>query len=319
MSKIIAKTAPANLLEEKEKFFASRTYNPQFQYAQDIDPAELVQWGKPQERLYQYAVQMLPQTRSLHKDPNDIISIEEIQTVIDAFNAKQHLTVPLKAHFSASYVSRCRVLPGNIYFQLPITYSHSQFLGLMRHELETHILRLHNNLQQPWATQIFPDTIIRRTEEGLANLHTFLFREDKLLRKSFCSYLATWIAQRGSFREVFETLRSHNFEEGTSWNVAVKVKRGLRDTSQPGGMTKEVCYLEGTIQVWDWIINQKNDPRQLYLGRIGLEQIAELAPQAKHENLLFPSFFDDMEVYYAMISEIGAVNHFSELTPYLVR
>jgi hypothetical protein len=183
----------------------------------------------------------------------------------------------------------------------------------MRHELETHVLRLHNNLLQPWATQIFPDNTIRRTEEGLANLHTFLFREDKMLRKSFCSYVATWVAQHGSFRDVYETLRSYNFEEGTSWNVAVKVKRGLQDTSQPGGLTKEVCYLEGTLQIWDWICNQKNDPHQLYLGRIGIEQIAELAPQARHQNLLFPSFFDDMEVYYAKIAEIGTVNNFAKL------
>ena len=315
MSNILIQAAPNNLLQEKEKFFASSTYNPQFTYASGIPftQSELQQWGVPQEKLYNYVLRMLPQTTVHTKNPADIITLEEIQQVIEEFNKRQPEITPLTVHFSHSYVSRCRVIPGNIYFQLPIIYSRAQFLGLMRHELETHILRLHNNLRQPWAASTFPDVTIRRTEEGLANLHTFLFREDKMLRKSFCSYLATWVAQQGSFREVYDTLRTYEFEENTAWNVAVKVKRGMRDTSKPGGVTKEVCYLEGTIQVWDWIINQKNDPHLLYLGRIGIEQMEEFVPLARQEGIHYPSFFDEMELYYTMIADIGSANSFASV------
>jgi hypothetical protein len=313
MSKIISQVAPTNVLEEKEKFFASRSYNPQFTYTKKVAESELSQWGLPQEKLFKYCQAMLPQTKQMVKESSEIITIPEIESVIENFNTSWATIEPLNVHFSSSYVSRCYVTAGNIFFQLPIIYSRSQFLGLMRHELETHILRLHNNQLQPWSSELFPDKKIRRTEEGLANLHTFLFRDDKQLRKTFCSYLATWVGQHGSFREVYETLRSHHFNESTSWNVAVKVKRGIEDTSRPGGLTKEICYLEGTIQVWDWIVNQKNDPHQLYLGRIGIEQLTELAPIAKQHSLLFPTFFEDMEVYYKMIQEIGITNNFVNL------
>lgn len=313
MSKIISRATPVNVLEEKEKFFASSTYNPQFIYDAEVSTAELTHWGMPQERLYNYAVKMLPTTHPTVRTPDQTLTTQEIQDYITQFNDQQTNIEPIQVYFSNSYVSRCRIRPGAIFFQLPITYTKVQFASLMRHELETHILRLHNNLQQPWASQKFPDNAIRRTEEGLANLHSFIFRPDKKLRKTFCSYTATWVSQHGSFRDVYDTLRSHDFDPNTSWNVAVKVKRGTTDTSRPGGITKEICYLEGTVQLWDWIINQKNDPHQLYIGRVGIEQLAELAPQAKTAGLVYPSFFKNMEVYYQEVAAIGETNNFAEL------
>ena len=32
------------------------------------------------------------------------------------------------------------------------------------------------------------------------------------------------------------------------WNLAVRVKRGLKDTSQPGGLFKDQCYLKGAVE-----------------------------------------------------------------------
>ncbi|MBP7768595.1 DUF1704 domain-containing protein [Candidatus Woesebacteria bacterium] len=312
MNNILSLVKPLNLLEEKTKFFSSDSYNPQFSYTLLFTKDELQHWGLPQERLYTHALYMLTHF-PLTTPVEDLITREEIEQEIEKFNQHYTLDAPIIAHFSEKYLSRCKVSPPNIYFQLPLTYSHGRFSGLYRHELETHVLRTANETLQPWHETPTAEVLLRRTEEGLANLHTHLFRKNKILHKSYFSYVATYLAQQASFRTVFDHLVQYGCTPATAWNVAVKVKRGLTDTSQPGGLTKEICYFEGTIHIWQWLMDKANDPHQLYLGRIAAEQIPELAPIAQTEGLRFPTFFADMDLYYTHTAEIGAVNNFKEL------
>ena len=95
--------------------------------------------------------------------------------------------------------------------------------------------------------------------------------------------------------------------------LALRTKRGLTDTSQPGGLTKDISYLEGSVTVWNWILNHQHDPKDLYLGRISVAQIAELKPQSITDGLLYPSFFEDMPKYQELITEIGTINKFDQL------
>lgn len=312
MSDIIKDTTPLNLLEQKELFFENQDYNPQFIYSRTFTPEELSIWGQPKEHLFNHAEKMLNQPFETKDEA--IISEAFIKKTVDEFNQKYHLDQPISVDFSPHFLSRCRITADTIYFQQPIQYTESKFADLMRHELETHMLRRLNNQLQPWKNTEFPDPYFRKTEEGLAGLHTHLFRDNKIVRKSYLTYSAVYLAQHVPFTEIFAFLRAHRVGPQTAWLIAVRSKRGLRDTSQYGGLTKDLSYLEGMIEVWRWLSDSKNSPYDLYLGRIGLHQLEELKPVAVTEGLRYPSFFDNIEQYRSLIAQIGEINEFSTIT-----
>ncbi len=312
MSDMIAETTPLNLLEEKAKFLADPTYNPQFQYAREFSPTELTAWGLPKESYFQHAHRMLDKHPLPHRK-KEYITVEDIQRKITQFNETYKLPQPVEVFFSEKYVSRCRISINKMYFQLPITYSAQTLDDLCRHELETHLFRNINHTKQPWGMQKFPDPMFRRTEEGLAGIHTHLCRDEKLIFKSYRTYIAAYLAQKTSFTHVFQGLLKLGASEPIAWLTAVRTKRGMKDTSQPGGLTKDITYFEGMVAVWQWLMDKQNDPKDLYLGRIDISQVEELRQHAMRDGLLYPSFFDDMKLYHQNVALIGQVNQFETL------
>lgn len=307
---------PLNYREEKTKFWLDFSYNPQFTYVRQFDQTELTQWGIPKVELYQYSLEMIdniPPTQPT-VDP---ITETQIVAWIENFNRYHHLETDVTATFSSQIHARCLVADGKIFFKIPITYTAQKFEDLMRHELETHFLRRLNHRQEPWQDEKFTDNEVRRTEEGLAILHTHLFREDQKMYKTYLNYAAVYYAQQHSFAEVFDYLRKMDLSAEKSWLIAVRVKRGLTDTSLPGGLTKDICYLEGAIQVWTWLMDSQNYPPDMYLGRIPLSAIPQLKPISELGQLRYPKFFDNLETYLDNIQQIGKTNRFSELIDYV--
>jgi hypothetical protein len=315
---IIKDTKPLNLLEERAKFFADPTYNPQFQYSRTIAPEELTPWGLPKHEFYRHALEMVEywNTEGRYSSPvlkSPTATQEYIVERVEHFNHHYKLTKPMVVRFSENTVTRCHISGHTLTIRLPIHYTESSLRDLLRHELETHYLRRSNDRQQPWTQAGFADEIFRKTEEGLANLHTFLLRSEQLILKTYRTYIAVYLAQELSFAELFAKLCSLDIPSDTAFLLALRTKRGLEDTSQPGGLTKDVSYFEGSVHVWNWLMDESHDPHDLYLGRISYEQIEELKPTAKTEELLYPTFFNDMEIYRQNIASIGKRNNFSAL------
>lgn len=310
---ILVQVKPTNLLSEKEKFFADRSYNPQFTYVEPVVPEKLTLWGLPKQELYDYALEMLKTVPppSL-PSASDRVTQEVVIQKIAEFNEHHSLPTQLEVHFDDNLVSRCKVTATAIYFQLPLIYSHEQLEDLLRHELDTHVLRYHNHTLQTWKKHISPESQIRRTEEGLANIHTHLLRKEKQLYKSYFSYIAAYTAQRHSFSEVFHTLVNHGRSEQTSWNTAVKVKRGMTDTSKPGVFSREICYLEGAIMMCKWLLDTSHERTQLYWGRLAVEELPIFTNTAG-DALKLPTFIKESEKYLANVAEIQKVNRFTEI------
>lgn len=305
---------PTNLLEEKEKFFADFSYNPHFTYTIPTSQAVLTQWGLPKQALYEYAVAMLQRFPAPASAPvSQRVSLEDVQKQVANFNDRFPTHEPLEVHFDTNLVSRCKVTPKALYFQLPLVYSKDQLADLLRHELETHVLRYRNHAAQTWSEYESPEQEIRRTEEGIANMHTHLLRTDKRMYKSFFSYVAAYTAQQSSFADVFDTLVKLGRSKETSWNTAVKVKRGLTDTSQPGLFSREMCYLEGSIQVYDWLIHKKSNPTHLYWGRLSLQELKNFSSTLSDKQLSLPTFFQESDKYLSDVSDIGSENYFDDV------
>ncbi len=313
MSDLLTDLIPTNLQQEKEKFFQDFSYNPQLVYVRDFSFDELHYWGEPIPTLTAHAQKML--NEKLQSPPDDEVYVDQkfIQDEIEKFNQRYQLTQPIITEFSEHQVTRCHVNNYHIYFQLPIRYTKEKLADLLRHELETHILRSINQTHQNWGDQKIDGVSFRKTEEGLAGLHTHLFRKNKIIRKSYLTYLAVSIAQQSSFSTVFHTLLTFQVSPATAWNIALRTKRGMADTSQAGGLTKDIAYLEGTISVWNWLMQPKNHAKDLYIGRVGLKDLARVLPFATTDQLKYPYFILDYQEYLANITEIGRVNRFSQL------
>src|SRR5205823_4533715 len=99
--------------------------------------------------------------------------------------------------------------------------------------------------------------------------------------------LASRRALTASFRRVFEELRDEGFDEQQAFSITKRVKRGLGDTSGPGGYIKDHIYLEGDLLV-EQFVAQGGDVRRLYVGKIGLQQLDLLEPDWLTEPRFIP-------------------------------
>ena len=72
------------------------------------------------------------------------------------------------------------------------------------------------------------------TEEGLASLHSVLFRKDPCLWRAALLYYTAYKAAFLSLKELFRDLGQFVSDPGTRWDYCIRAKRGQSDTSLPG-------------------------------------------------------------------------------------
>ena len=111
----------------------------------------------------------------------------------------------------------------------------------------THYFRGINNLQQPWNSwtgrkklELKPNN---PTEEGLASIHSVLFRKDPFLWRAALLYYTVYRASQMSFCELFRDLGQFVKDPNTRWDYCVRAKRGWTDTSQPGESALTVDFV----------------------------------------------------------------------------
>ncbi len=166
-------------------------------------------------------------------------------------------------------------------------FSANDIKCLMAHEIGAHIIRTMNGYRQHY--EIFSTDAVPRylqTEEGIAALHEKKAGclTNNRLRKYAGRVIAASLAQKQGFRQVYNELSKY-FTPKEAFAMTVRVKRGLADTSQPGGFIKDHVYYEGMLLLEDFIAHGgKITP--LYAGKIGLAQISFV----EEEILLPPNY-----------------------------
>lgn len=152
-------------------------------------------------------------------------------------------------------------------------FSQNKMKSYIFHEIRTHIFRAENGKLQPFLIfkNGFPNYI--NTEEGLA-----LYVEDKkglITPKDIKRYSARVVAANlsinSSFFDVFSKLAKY-FPLSEAFSIVQRVKRGLTDTSMPGGYTKDFVYMDGFKKVSSFL-NDGNSIENLFIGKIGLEDV----------------------------------------------
>ena len=69
------------------------------------------------------------------------------------------------------------------------------------------------------------------------------------LYRSALNYYTAYMAKQMSFVDLFKDLEKYVDDPANRWKFVLRVKRGLVDTSQKGGLYKDQVYLEGAVKI----------------------------------------------------------------------
>ncbi len=181
---------------------------------------------------------------------NWIVKEESIATAANVLQSKKTLLVRKNDVFSKTFVKR-----------------------LIIHEIGTHVLRAENGRKQPYQLFMIGLPAYLKTEEGLAVLNEDLngLMTNRVLRNYAARVVAVDMALKGSFSDIYKHLKKY-FAKKAAFKLAVRAKRGVADTSKPGGMIKDHVYLQGYYELKKWL-EQGGDLKKLYYGKIGLKHV----------------------------------------------
>lgn len=152
-------------------------------------------------------------------------------------------------------------------------FSENDVKRLIVHEIGTHVTRFENAKKQKYKMFRFGFPGYLETEEGLAAYNEYRcgLLSPKILRAYAGRVLANHMSLTGSFCTVYNNLLDY-FPKNDAWTLTLRSKRGLVDTSKPGGFTKDHLYLKGFLKVKQFAESGGNI-KKLYVGKIGVEHV----------------------------------------------
>lgn len=316
---LIAKLTPINLLEEKKKFFADENYNPQFIYEKKIADEILYKHGHPQTKYLDLAQEILEKVSyqyneiDLDKMRGNIVSQDEVTQKTTDFLDIHQLKKRFKIVWSSSFVARATITTDTVKLRLPADFRQQDLLSMLYHEIGTHALRRINYEQQPWYKnkKKYGFKNYLKTEEGLAGLHSLFPLDFQYAYYPALNYVSVAYAQKHSFAELWNFHKKYIDHPERRWEKTFRRKRGLEDTSQPGGFTKDLVYFEGVIEVWNYLKQNNFNITNLYFGKMALEDVDKTLKLNPNFKPSLPSFFlVNKEQYAEKISMIGKTNMF---------
>ncbi|KAM4874190.1 putative tyrosine carboxypeptidase MATCAP2 isoform 1-T1 [Thomomys bottae] len=324
---VLTAIKPINLEKEKLRFFKSDyTYNPQFEYANSALPNVLAKHGNASDRFLKQSIRIMELTLQKYGSyekfeqatGGSLLSKPRIWSHVRKYMQKEgclgeivvHLTEDLLSRASMTVVNGCPTLTINV-----STAREHWLEGMLRHEIGTHYFRGINNLQQPWNSwvgrkkhELKPNN---PTEEGLASIHSVLFRKDPFLWRAALLYYTVYQASQMSFCELFKDIGKFVKDPNTRWDYCVRAKRGWTDTSQPGCFSKDQVYLDGTLQILRY--RHSIDFYLLTaLGKVSYEDVDRLRGLAVTDKMRVPHFLQDHGRYMEHLEKIMEVNELTD-------
>ncbi|KAJ8354488.1 hypothetical protein SKAU_G00220550 [Synaphobranchus kaupii] len=324
---ILSAIKPTNVDKEKAKFFKSDfTYNPQFEYSNPVSPLVLARHSNASDKFLTQAVRILE--LAVHKYGNyekfeqatggSLLTKSRIWYHVKKYMEKEGCMGEIVVHLTDDLLSRASmtVVNGRPTLSINTSMAREHWLeGMLRHEIGTHYFRGINNSQQPWGCgagrkrhSLRP---LNPTEEGLASIHSVLFRKDPTLWRAALLYYTVYQASRLSFSQLFQSLRRFVRDPNTRWDYCVRAKRGQIDTALPGCFSKDQVYLDGILKI---LRHRENIDFLLLtaLGKVSYEDVDRLAGLATMEHVRIPHFLQDQMRYREQLDKIMEVNQLTD-------
>ncbi|MCD8484550.1 flavohemoglobin expression-modulating QEGLA motif protein [Candidatus Woesebacteria bacterium] len=241
-----------------------------------------------------------------------VLSQTEVEEYVKEYLDRNHLSNTITYSFSSSYMARTSVFQNTLRIRTPVQYREHGIQSVLDHEIGTHVFRRLNDKKQPWhrRAKAFDFSPYLATEEGLAVIHAQLSLDDRLLFFPALNYYAVCRAEYLSFSELFAELKDYLPDKQKRFNICLKVKRGLTDTSVPGAFTKNQIYLAGAIQVCQWLVKNDYAVEKLYVGKVALNDISRAWSQSELtvSDLLLPAFLNERTTYKETVLDIIKTN-----------
>lgn len=231
-------------------------------------------YGKPDQELLRQARDELKKMPSSFTDEQPTVTAEQAAHIF-ATTLKKYDLKNWKVKLVESLVSDCLTGKKNLIFlRKNALLSRQRIETLIAHEIETHVLSAENGKRQPYKVFNRGTAGYLETQEGLAiyNQNRLLTLNNEKWYWAISSVIAVDIALSGSFADVVKAMRKYGFSLERAIRVAVKVKRGLEDTSNPGAFTKDMVYYKGYLEILKYLECGKKI-ENLYLGKINLADL----------------------------------------------
>jgi len=329
---------PLNAESEREKFFDGEEENYEPQFAYRLPPPLLEKalrryslTAQVERRYVPHAMRVLTTLLTKYgsyaayqeQHGGEALTEAEARPIVDEYIGRLGFQDELTVVFDPALVARASFVKKSCTLKIRSQGLRKNWIqGMLHHEVGTHFLRDRNDKMQPWAREKGGRKKYRLedknpTEEGLASLHTVLEREGHCLWRAALLYYATWRALQLSFRDLYEDLAQFlGDNEDERWDFCVRAKRGLLDTSQPGGFAKDQTYMVGAMEILE--NRRKIDFNALYAGKISVIDAhrARSTGLAKVEKLALPWFLQGkggMERYMSLLDEIVRDNGLTDL------
>ncbi|GFN92320.1 hypothetical protein PoB_001882600 [Plakobranchus ocellatus] len=316
---------PENERSEKERFMrASFNYNPYFVYKGEADNAIMDKFRDPSNKYLTQAILIMEKAIGHFGSYENfeeitggkILNRSQIYLLVKRYISREELEDEVVINLSEDLLSRgsmSRAKGKAVLSVRSVNLREHWAEGLLRHELGTHYLRSCNNRYQPWYSCRVRRELamepMNPTEEGLASLHSVLFREKPFLWRAALLYYTTYMASKLSFKELFSDLEKFVYSPNVRWDYCLRAKRGQVDTSRPGSFCKDQVYLEGLLQ----LLKRRrilDFPLLVRLGKVSFEDVnrESVTELANLTNTRIPWFMEDLTVYHRQLDHIAHTN-----------
>ncbi|XP_045675075.1 uncharacterized protein KIAA0895-like homolog isoform X2 [Phyllostomus hastatus] len=305
---------PTNMDRERDKFFQSHyTYNPQFEYQEPMPTAVLEKYCEASGQFIHQAVGIIEAVLEKfgtyeHFEAvtgGQLLTKCQIWSVVRKYMQKEGCVGEVVVQLSEDLLSQAVMMVENSRPTLAINLTGAR----------THYLRGVNNARQPWHSAEgrlqYGLRPANPTEEGLASLHSVLFRKQPFLWRAALLYYTIYRAAQMSFRQLFQDLARYVQDADVRWEYCVRAKRGQTDTSLPGCFSKDQVYLDGIVRILRH--RQTIDfPLLTSLGKVSYEDVDHLRPHGVLDNTRVPHFMQDLARYRQQLEHIMATNRLDE-------
>lgn len=169
---------------------------------------------------------------------------------------------------------------GSILLREGVKFTENRLKAVIIHEICTHIYRLENGRLQPYKIFEQGTAGYLTTEEGLAVYNQKSLAIPMGQKEHWAAFrvIAIHMAKKMSFQELFSFFKEeYGLDDESAWKTCVKTKRGLSDTSQYGGFTRDAVYFRGFLQIQSYLEQHgRRGFKELYVGKIAIDDVEYL-------------------------------------------
>ncbi len=252
--------------------------------------------GVPNAECLKFAKNILVETKKeAYAFPEEEVTPDEMASILR--KVLEDKGIDWKCVISGKIVPKITVSGENktVYVNSRINYTREEVERLKVHEVEVHIYRGANGARQPY--RVFAEGLADydETEEGLAIVAEEITGSLKLDRRQMKLYagraFCVDLCMGGTFYETFMALREF-FPDYLAYRLTERGKRGLKDTSNKGGLTKGFHYISGFLKMREYI-REGGDLKVLYVGKIGIEDVGSVRHLLSEGILSPPEYLPD--------------------------